>query len=178
MFHKKNIRGFLHLSDRAPVPSLYFLTGELLCFLSFFTTSESPQAQKYIILFVTLWRTAYQHQEHTQVYLGIPPAKKHFSDYILTKVTVYHEKQIRAAASSNCKMKFLNVSIIGLSRRSHSALSGVITSQDVTRMRPHIKMLCCDLYTYEQKAKQQGGSPHFRLCQEDNNSEIQHILTS
>ena len=120
----------------------------------------------------------------SRAYLGIPPAKKHFSDYILTKVTVYHEKQIRAAASSNCKMKFLNVSIIGLSGRLHSALSGVITSQDVTRMRPHIKMLCCDLYTYEQKAKQQGGSPHCRLCQEDsddddNNSEtIQHILTS
>ena len=28
-FHKKVIRGFLHLSDRSPIPSLYFLTGEL-----------------------------------------------------------------------------------------------------------------------------------------------------
>ena len=28
-FHKKILRGFLHLSDRSPIPSLYFLTGEL-----------------------------------------------------------------------------------------------------------------------------------------------------
>ena len=28
-FHKKILRGFLHLSDRSPIQSLYFLTGEL-----------------------------------------------------------------------------------------------------------------------------------------------------
>merc|ERR1712208_201520 len=28
-FQRKVIRGFLHLSDRSPIPSLFFLTGEL-----------------------------------------------------------------------------------------------------------------------------------------------------
>ena len=28
---------------------------------------------------------------------------------------------------------------------------------DVEKLRAHIKMLCCDLYTYEVKAKYQGG---------------------
>ena len=28
-FHKKIFRGFLHLSDRSPIQSLYFLTGDL-----------------------------------------------------------------------------------------------------------------------------------------------------
>ena len=28
-FHRKVIRGFLHLSDRSPIPALFFLTGEL-----------------------------------------------------------------------------------------------------------------------------------------------------
>ena len=50
-------------------------------------------------------------------------------------------------------------------------------------MRPHLKMLCGDYYTFEQKAKYQGGSPQCRLCtSEDNNIEnienIEHILTT
>ena len=28
-FHKKSLRGFLKLSERSPIPALYFLTGEL-----------------------------------------------------------------------------------------------------------------------------------------------------
>ena len=52
-FHKKIISGFLYLSDRAPVPSLNFLTGELpecigMCFLysttSVVTLSQSSQS--------------------------------------------------------------------------------------------------------------------------------------
>ena len=29
MFHRKILRGFLHLSNRSPIPALFFLTGEL-----------------------------------------------------------------------------------------------------------------------------------------------------
>ena len=56
-FHKKVFRGFLHLSDRAPIPSLYFLTEELpmearihrdVCSL-FFNIWSNPQAKIYAI---------------------------------------------------------------------------------------------------------------------------------
>ena len=65
----------------------------------------------------------------------------------------------------------------------HPALLGVNTTQGVSKMRPHLKMLCNDLYTYSLKANYQGGSPHCRLCQEPsadntNSEDIQHILTS
>merc|ERR1711954_318954 len=29
MFYRKILRGFLHLSNRSPIPALFFLTGEL-----------------------------------------------------------------------------------------------------------------------------------------------------
>ena len=43
-------------------------------------------------------------------------------------------------------------------------------------------MLCSDLYTYQMKAENHGGSPHCRLCQQpsennENVENLQHILT-
>ena len=112
-----------------------------------------------------------------------PPTKTQFCNYVRTKITVFHERQLRNDAYKNSKMRFLNVSVSGLSGRHHPALLNIMTSQDVNKMRPHIKMLCSDLYTYELKAKYNGGSPHCILCQEpsenkENKENIIHILTS
>ena len=96
-----------------------------------------------------------------------PPIKTQFSNYVLTKITVFHERQLRNDAYKYSMMRFLNVSVSGLSGRHHPALLNIMTSQDVNKMRPHLKMLCSDLYTYELKAKYNGGSPHCRLCQEN-----------
>ena len=59
--HKKIIKGFLHFSDKAPVPSLH------------------------------KWRKN-------------PPTKSEYSGYILTKITLYHEKQLRMKWLSNKKL--------------------------------------------------------------------------
>ena len=79
-------------------------------------------------------------------------------------------------------MLYLNLNVKGLNGRCHPALQNISSTNDVKRLRPHIKMLCNDLYTYEIKAAYQGGSPHCRLCQGDSDKNrsienISHILT-
>ena len=128
-FQRKIIRGFLKISDRAPIPSLYFLTGEL---------PIEAKIQR------------------------APPTRAEYKEYILTKITVYHERRHREAAETNSKMKYLNIKVKGLNGRPHPAIQGVSNTTDVKKLRAHIKMLCCDLYTYQVKAK--GGSPHCRFC--------------
>ena len=66
-------------------------------------------------------------------------------------------------------MIYLNVSLIGLNGRLHPAITGVTTSHQVKKMRPHIKMLCGNYLTYEIKSSQSGGSPYCRLCLDESN---------
>ena len=61
-------------------------------------------------------------------------------------------------------MSFLNVSVTGLRGRHHPALSNQLTTSDVSKSRPHLKMLCQDYLTYEKRADQSGGSPHCHCC--------------
>ena len=66
--------------------------------------------------------------------------------------------------------------MLGLSGRHHPALSGLVTTQDVKKGRTHVKMLIEDLYTYQIKSDQSGGSPNCRLCTEETVEDICHIL--
>ena len=203
MFQKKTIRGFLHLSDRAPVPSLFFLTGELPIegklhrdiFALFFNIWINPKTKIYSIVKYLMenspvnsrtWSrhirnlaSLYDIEDPLELLMKDPPPKSQFKEYILTKITAYHEAQLRIAATHNSKMKFLNTSMTGLRGRHHPAISNITTTQGVSQLRPHLKMLCGDIYTYEQKSKYQGGSPHCRLCGEigKNIEDLQHILT-
>jgi hypothetical protein len=56
-FHKKVIRGFLHLSDKAPVPALYFLTGEL--------PVEARIHRDVFSLFYNIWVNPQSTRTHT-----------------------------------------------------------------------------------------------------------------
>ena len=46
----------------------------------------------------------------------------------------------------------------------HPSLLNVNTSYEVSKMRPHIKMLSGNYLTFKKKSEQSGGSPHCRLC--------------
>ena len=76
-------------------------------------------------------------------------------------------------------MSFLNISIKGLNGRCHPALLGIKTTESVRKMRPFLKMLTCDYYTFQLRAKYQGGSPHCKSCEEQppKNEDLPHILT-
>ena len=81
-----------------------------------------------------------------------PMTKEAYRSYILTKITVYHETKLRKLASTNSKMCYLNVNVIGLNGRYHPALLGVTDTKGVPKMRAHLKMLCNDMYTYKRKS--------------------------
>ena len=93
-----------------------------------------------------------------------PPQKATFKEHILTRITAFHETELRQKAKTNSNMSFLNVSVSGLRGRRHPALSNLLTTIDVQKSRPHLKMLCNDYYTYEKRTGQSGGSPHCRSC--------------
>ena len=61
-------------------------------------------------------------------------------------------------------MLYLNVSLLGLTGRAHPAITGVTTSHEVKKMRPHIKMLCGNYPTFEIISLQSGGSSKCHLC--------------
>ena len=106
-----------------------------------------------------------------------PPPKTKYKSNILARITQFWETKLRKDAQNNSKMKYLNVNLIGLSGRCHPVLREITTTQQVSKMRPHLRMLCNDYYTYEQKAKHQGGSPACRLCTSNEPESIEHILT-
>ena len=200
-FHRKVIRGFLHLSDRSPIPSLYFLTGELPIiarlhrdvFSLFYNIWINPETKIFKIMKYLLENcplnshTWARHIKNLSVMYGIedpaklisqqPPSKLEFRNHVHTKITVYHEKKLRIAATKNSKMIYLNVSIKGLNGRPHPALSGIVTTEGVKKLRAHIKMLTDDLYTYDKKSKYQGGSSHCMLCGSNDTEDLVHILT-
>ena len=204
IFHRKVLRGILGLSDRAPVPALYFLTGELPfeasihrdMFGLFHNVWSNKQTKLHSIIKYLLHHSptnshtwarhirnmafTYNIEDPNTAMKNSPPSKKDYASYVATKITVYHEKEIRIQAAKNSKMKFLNVNLKGLTGQMHPNLKHIITTRDVQKARCHTKFLCDDLYTYEKKAKYQGGSPLCRLCTEqstENENNIHIIAT-
>ena len=96
----------------------------------------------------------------------VPPTKNHYKELILTKITSFHERDLRKDASQNDMMPYFNVSLLGLRGRLHPAITNVTTSHAVKKMRPHIKMLSGNYLTFEQKSMQSGGSPFRNNCEE------------
>ena len=80
-------------------------------------------------------------------------------------------------------MNFLNIQLTGLNGRHHPALSGLETTRDVERLRPHLKMLTGDYLTYSRIAEDRKmGDPSCRICRAEQPSNappetIVHILT-
>ena len=189
-FHKKILRGFLKLSSHSPIPGLYFLLGELPIearvhinvFSLFYTILSNPettvhQIAEYLARMTddssTTW-TAHL-RILSKKYAAPDPLpllernrtnmnKDYWKTLINTRITIYHEKQLRDLALSNSKMRFLNVQATGLTGCQHIALHNILTTQDVIKLRAHIKFLCCDLLTGEQLAAQHGGDARCRLC--------------
>ena len=81
-------------------------------------------------------------------------------------------------------MLFLNVQLCGLTGRHHPALSGLETTREVEKLRPHLKMLTGDYLTYSRIAQDRGtGDPCCRICRAEQPlnisppETIEHILT-
>ena len=195
MFHKKTLRAILSLSQRAPIPALYFLLGELPLeakihrdvFSIFYSILSNPGTKIYRIVEYLL-QEAPENSRTWSIYLrnlsvkyGLPDPlefmtslsmkKTSFLNLDKTKITVYHETELRELASDNSKMNYLNVATKGLNGRHHPVLSSATTSKEVKELRPVLKMLTMDYYTYSMRASQSGGSSHCRICSALNSGE-------
>ena len=202
LFHRKVLKSFLHLSQTAPTPAIHFLLGELPMegkvhrdmFSLFYGVWCNPDTKIYSIVKYLLTnssensRTWAINMRHISTMYGLedplsclqrdPPEKSSYKELIMTKITSFHEKELRMKASTNDLMQYMNVSLSGLRGRHHPCLSNVVTTDEVKKLRPHIKFLTGDYLTYKRKFEESNqGNPICRICRKESES-ISHILAS
>ena len=97
-----------------------------------------------------------------------PPKKSSFKEYVRTKITSFHENELRVAAMNNSKMSFFNVSTLGLRGRLHPTISNITTVHNVNKFRIHTKMLVNDYI--------QGEADVCYLCQKTGFNNIEHYI--
>ena len=51
-----------------------------------------------------------------------PPSQSDYKEYILTKITAFHEQELRSAAVNNSRRTYLNVSLSNLRGHPHHAI--------------------------------------------------------
>ena len=199
-FHRKALRTILSLNKCSNIPALHCLLGELPIegqihndVLSlFYNVWANPETKVHHIVKQLLGTSAQNsrtwavHLKFLCKFYGLedplkclnsdPPKKSHFKEIVKTKITIHFEKLLREMAANNSHMIYLNVSLLSLRGKPHPALSNILTSHEVEKYRPHIKMLSGNYLTYEVKSSQSGGSPHCRACSA-NSEDILHILT-
>ena len=192
-FHHKVLRGILKLSSRSPIPSLYFLLGELPCqaylhmdVLSlFWSVWANPDTRihsivKYLLMMsdsssltwaahIRIICQLYNLPDPLYLINTVPwPCNKWKSLY-KTRVLAYYEALWRAKAALNSRITFLNVQVTGLTGRPHAILSSILTTQDVCKARVHIKMLAGD---YPCQAYLDSDKPYCKLCKSLVSSDI------
>ena len=197
------MRGFLKLSNSTPLPTLFYLLGELpiegtlhIRTLGLFhNICTNPDTTvftmvAYILKMCSSSSTTWSN--HIQLLCkqyGLPSplsvlmsaeawSKEAWMDLVKTRVTVWHETRQRALALTNTKMTYLNVQLHGLSGRPHPVIQNIERTQDAKKLRLHLKFLSGDYLTNERLARDQPGrSPACLLCGAaiDN---IEHVLVS
>ena len=93
-----------------------------------------------------------------------PWPKESWRRHTMVAVTSHHEAVLRLKSLSNMKLQYLNVQASGLSGRPHPVLAWVQTTQDVVKIRPHLKMLAGDYLCYSYIAHDRGTDPYCRMC--------------
>ena len=192
IYHRKILKGILHVSKQCPSPAIYFALAEAPIeetihrevFSFFFNIWINPQTKLFKII-SNIWENICESSKTWCLYLrklclqyGIedpsillkkkPPPKNEFKRDIETRILSFHERELRKRAAEIRRMKYFNCSLLGLSAECHPSIKGIYSTNEVKRSRIHIKMLLGDLYTYEVKSQQLGGSPHCRNCEKQN----------
>ena len=114
---------------------------------------------------------------------GLPPplsllsmpawSKSEWDTLVKTKIIAWHERSLRSLAVNNSKMKYLNIQLHGLSGRAHPTIHGILTTQDVKKLRLHMKFLTCDILTDELSA-----DTTCPLCHSPSPDPTEHALVS
>ena len=175
LFQRKCLKSFLHLSEHAATPAIHFLTGELPIegkihrdiFSLFYSLWTNPKYKVFEVVKYLLQtsspnsRTWAVHLRNISQMYGIddplkclespPPSKHTYKKDIITKITAFHERELRLLAKDNSAMIYLNVALIGRGGRLHPSITGVTTTHEVRKMRVHVKMLTGNYLTSEIK---------------------------
>ena len=202
LFQRKIIKSILHVNDSAATPANYFLTGQLPIeakihcdvFSLFYNVWSNPDSKihhivKYLLSHNTAnSRTWAQHvrnlcnmyviEDPLSMLSRDPPSKSVFKNNVKSTITAFHENELRNKAKMNSSMKYLNPSVLGLNGRHHPAIGGITDTNDVRVMREHTSMLISNYLTYKMKSLKSGGSPFCPRCDNNNDDDIEHILTS
>ena len=205
IFHRKTLRGIMNFSKNSNIAALHFILAELPMegqihrdiFSLFYSVWANPDTKihhivKYLLqtsspksrtwsIYIRNLAKKYELPDPLECLESNLSSKSTFKEHVITKITAYHEKELREAASKNSRMKYFNVSLISLRGQHHTALSNIVTPHEVQKCRIHLKMLCGDFMTYEVRAAQSGGSPNCRTCSKTSNlltENLEHILTS
>ena len=81
-------------------------------------------------------------------------------------------------------MKYFNVTTRGLRGKHHPILDGPTTTHQVRKLRPVIKLLTGDFYTFEIRSNQTKlGSPHCRICSDSSDQDkpienVEHVVST
>ena len=104
-------------------------------------------------------------------------SKTEWKSLVMTRVTVFHERELRDKARTNYKLEYLNVQALGLTGRPHPAICSVMNTRDAYKMRSHLKFLTGDIESFHNLSIiNSENSPHCRLCSAEC-EHTQHILT-
>ena len=90
---------------------------------------------------------------------------------VRTKITAYHENELRRHAQENHKLEYLNVQTWGLTGKAHPILD-IRETRDSPKLLAHLKFLA----SYHKLSADRGVQPHCRLCHAPC-EHTQHILT-
>ena len=167
-FYHKILRGILKFSPVSPIAPLSFLLGQLpyeayvhMDILSlFWIIWANPQTKifdivKYLLMMsdstsltwsahLRLLCQLYSLPDPLLLMYNQPWPKERWKVLVKAKIVSYHESAWREKAMTNSKLTYLNVQVNGLSGRPHPVLSGILTTQEVTKSRVHLKMLAGD----------------------------------
>ena len=82
---------------------------------------------------------------------------------VKTRVTVYHETDLRSLALANSKLEYFNVQTLGLEGWSHPVLE-ISETRAAPKLNAHLKLMTGDINSFLNISNERGGSPHCRLC--------------
>ena len=94
---------------------------------------------------------------------------------VKTKITAFHESQLRSKAANSQSLEFFNVQLLGLTGIPHPALRGISETRDAYKLRAHLKFLLGDILSSKKLARERGGDPKCRLCNAQSEDST-HIL--
>ena len=203
VFHRKTLKSFLSLSDRASTAGIHFLLAELPLqarihrdvFSLFYSIWSNPEAKihgivKYLMdnspsnsrtwsIYLRNLAKTYELPDPLSLLQETPMPKTSFKKLVQDKIVAYWEQDLKERARTSTNLKYFNVDQLKLNGRPHPAIDGATTTTTAKELRPAVKMLLNDYYTFQLRSTNSNNSlsPYCRLpgCNEKV-EDTQHVL--